>query len=168
MYKNKTIAFPYKMGCHRGGGDWDIVYKMIEDAFKDSDCDVLICEYDEEVEKERIRSRLLSIGKELLYDDIDETEVVSSTNLVIKKEDNIAFTFDVTKEEDKAINTWVKDHTLTKHRNDGYTEGIRGIGGRYAYEFLTTSIGEIGTIKCSCGEEFCFRKLTRKGITKNV
>lgn len=44
-YFGKTIAFPYKMGCHRGGGDWDTVYKMIEDAFKDSDCEVLICEY---------------------------------------------------------------------------------------------------------------------------
>lgn len=46
----KTLAFPYKMGCHRGGGDWNIVYKLIEDAFKDSDCEVLICEYDGEVE----------------------------------------------------------------------------------------------------------------------
>lgn len=45
-YKGKIIAFPYLMGCHRGGGDWEIVYKIIEDAFKDSDCEVLICEYD--------------------------------------------------------------------------------------------------------------------------
>lgn len=41
-----TIAFPYKFGCYRGGGDWNVVYKMIEDVFGDSDCDVLICEYD--------------------------------------------------------------------------------------------------------------------------
>lgn len=44
-YENKTIAIPYLMGCHRGGGSWDIVYKMIEEIFSDSDCDVLICEY---------------------------------------------------------------------------------------------------------------------------
>lgn len=42
-FNNKTIAIPYLMGCHRGGGDWNIVYKMIEEIF--SDCDVLICEY---------------------------------------------------------------------------------------------------------------------------
>lgn len=30
-----TIAFPYLMSCHRGGGDWTIVYKMIEETFKD-------------------------------------------------------------------------------------------------------------------------------------
>lgn len=44
-YHNKTIAIPYLMGCHRGGGDWNIVYKMIEEIFGDSDCEVLICEY---------------------------------------------------------------------------------------------------------------------------
>lgn len=40
-----TIAIPYLMGCHRGGGDWNVVYKMIEEVFADSDCEVLICEY---------------------------------------------------------------------------------------------------------------------------
>jgi hypothetical protein len=43
--KEDTIAFPYLMGCHRGGGDWNVVYKMIEEVFADSDCEVLICEY---------------------------------------------------------------------------------------------------------------------------
>lgn len=71
VYQGKIIAFPYKMGCHRGGGDWNIVYKMIEDAFKDSDCEVLICEYDEEFERQKLRDRLVAIGKELLYDDSD-------------------------------------------------------------------------------------------------
>lgn len=42
---NKTIAIPYKIGCARGGGDWNIVYKIIEEVFADSDCEVLICEY---------------------------------------------------------------------------------------------------------------------------
>ena len=49
-FNGKTIAIPYKMGCHRGGGDWDIVYKLICDAFENSKCDVLICEYNGEVE----------------------------------------------------------------------------------------------------------------------
>ena len=43
-YNRKTIAIPYLMGCHRGGGDWNVVYKLIEEAFEDND--VLICEYD--------------------------------------------------------------------------------------------------------------------------
>jgi hypothetical protein len=40
-----VIAIPFLMGCHRGGGDWNVVYKMIEEIFADSDCEVLICEY---------------------------------------------------------------------------------------------------------------------------
>lgn len=43
--QRKTIAFPYLMGCHRGGGSWGVVYKIIEEVFADSDCEVLICEY---------------------------------------------------------------------------------------------------------------------------
>lgn len=45
MFYDKVIAIPYLMGCHRGGGDWDVVYKMIEDIFGNSNVDVLICEY---------------------------------------------------------------------------------------------------------------------------
>lgn len=35
-----TVAFPYLMSCHRGGGDWNIVSKMIEDTFKDFDVEI--------------------------------------------------------------------------------------------------------------------------------
>lgn len=44
FHKEETIAIPYLMGCHRGGGDWNVVYKMIEEIFEDND--VLICEHD--------------------------------------------------------------------------------------------------------------------------
>lgn len=33
--KDYSIAIPYNMGCDRGGGDWNIVYAMIESALKD-------------------------------------------------------------------------------------------------------------------------------------
>ena len=40
-FSNKpTIAFPYMMSCHRGGGDWNIVYKMIEETFKDFEVEI--------------------------------------------------------------------------------------------------------------------------------
>lgn len=41
--KDDRIAIPYLMGCHRGGGDWSIVSKMIEEIF--ADCDVTLYEY---------------------------------------------------------------------------------------------------------------------------
>ncbi len=37
-YNYKTIAMPYKIGCGIANGDWDIVYKIIEDVFSDYDC----------------------------------------------------------------------------------------------------------------------------------
>ena len=45
QFHNKVIAIPYLMACHRGGGSWDIVGQMIEKVFADSDCEILICEY---------------------------------------------------------------------------------------------------------------------------
>lgn len=46
IISKRTIAIPYLMSCYRGGGDWNVVYKMIEEIFGDSNIDVLICEYD--------------------------------------------------------------------------------------------------------------------------
>ena len=43
--EDTIVAIPYLMGCHRGGGDWNVVYKMIEEVFSDFDGEVLICEY---------------------------------------------------------------------------------------------------------------------------
>lgn len=36
----KTIAFPYGMGAGLGGGDWDVISKMIEDTFRDTDIEI--------------------------------------------------------------------------------------------------------------------------------
>ena len=33
----KSIALPYKLGCGLAGGDWNIVYKIIEKVFEDYD-----------------------------------------------------------------------------------------------------------------------------------
>lgn len=40
-----TIGFPYKIGCGLAGGDWNIVYSIIEEEFKDYN--VRIYKYDE-------------------------------------------------------------------------------------------------------------------------
>ena len=46
LVRPAIIAIPHKIGCCRGGGQWDIVYKIIEEIFKDTYHEVLICEYD--------------------------------------------------------------------------------------------------------------------------
>lgn len=35
---HKSIAFPYKMSCGLGGGDWEIVEGLIKEHFGDFDC----------------------------------------------------------------------------------------------------------------------------------
>jgi len=37
VYENYTVAIPFNIGCGLAGGDWNIVYQMIEDIFKDYD-----------------------------------------------------------------------------------------------------------------------------------
>ena len=34
------VAMPYKVGCVRGGANWEIVYKMIEEIFQDVDVEL--------------------------------------------------------------------------------------------------------------------------------
>ena len=34
---NKTVAIPYFLGCGIGGGNWNIVYKIIEEVFGEYD-----------------------------------------------------------------------------------------------------------------------------------
>lgn len=42
----ETIAFPYKIGSVRGGANWEVIYKMIEEVFKDTNINVEIWRYD--------------------------------------------------------------------------------------------------------------------------
>lgn len=36
----KSIAFPYLMSCHLGGGDWSVVSEMIETTFTDFNVEI--------------------------------------------------------------------------------------------------------------------------------
>ena len=35
-----SVALPYKIGCGRGGANWDTVYKIIEEELKDYDVEL--------------------------------------------------------------------------------------------------------------------------------
>lgn len=43
-YSEFSMAIPYLIGCRRGGGSWEKIYKMIENIL--GDCEVTIYEYD--------------------------------------------------------------------------------------------------------------------------
>lgn len=57
--------------------------------------------------------------------------------------------FPISAEVESRINEWKKNH----RHNGG------AIGGTFTYEFIPTSIGTIGTIKCACGDSFTFEDL---------
>lgn len=40
MLDTETLAMPYKIGCVRGGANWDEVYAIIEDVFQDHDVEL--------------------------------------------------------------------------------------------------------------------------------
>lgn len=42
-FAGKTVAIPYMMSCGRGGGDWNVVSKIIEEELKD--CNVTLYKF---------------------------------------------------------------------------------------------------------------------------
>ena len=44
-YNNLSVAIPYKIGCGLAGGDWNIVYKIIEDIFAKSPIKCVLYKY---------------------------------------------------------------------------------------------------------------------------
>ena len=65
-------------------------------------------------------------------------------------------TFNVTDEELSNIEEWDKTHDCIYKPKHGMEKYSGAIGGRLTYEFIPTSIGVIGTVKCGCGKEYVF------------
>lgn len=70
--------------------------------------------------------------------------------------------FPISAEEEKRIKEWQDTHDAEVHGLKTLKERVRAggcIGGRYSYEFVSTSIGVIGIVKCNCGAKFTFQDL---------
>lgn len=70
--------------------------------------------------------------------------------------------FPISAEEEKRIKEWQDKHDAEVHGLKTLKERVRVggcIGGRYSYEFVSTSIGVIGIVKCNCGAKFTFQDL---------
>ena len=63
--------------------------------------------------------------------------------------------FSINEEEQNLIDKWQESHNAEKHKS----KSAGAIGGRFSFVFTPTSIGTIGKIKCSCGEEYVFKDL---------
>lgn len=70
--------------------------------------------------------------------------------------------FPISEEEQKSIREWMDKHDEEVHHAHTLGDKLKlggCCGGRYTYEFTPTSIGTIGTVKCSCGAKFTFQDM---------
>lgn len=70
--------------------------------------------------------------------------------------------FPISEEEEKRIKEWQDKHDAEVHGLKTLKDRVHAggcIGGRYSYEFVSTSIGVVGTVKCNCGAKFTFQDL---------
>ena len=63
--------------------------------------------------------------------------------------------FPISEEEQEKIREWQRKHEEEAH---GVTN-VTAIGGKYTYEFIPTSIGTFGSVKCTCGAKFDFKEV---------
>lgn len=69
--------------------------------------------------------------------------------------------FPISEEEQEKIKKWQKEHDKEVHGVTdikGYLTKAGAIGGDYTYEFVPTSIGTFGSVKCTCGAKFEFQE----------
>ena len=87
----------------------------------------------------------------------NDKEIARLKEIIDKQDTELRNGFGITKEEKNAITEWERKHNLEKHGSETVYYGA--IGGGMTYIFVPTSIGTVCTVKCLCGEEFCFRDL---------
>lgn len=70
--------------------------------------------------------------------------------------------FPISEKEQESIRMWCKEHEEKKHGLKTSRQRMKAAGvsgGRYTYEFIPTSLGVSGSIKCDCGESFEFQEI---------
>lgn len=70
--------------------------------------------------------------------------------------------FPISEDEEHKINEWIEKHEREAHGIKTYEDKFAShgcCGGGYTYEFVPTSIGTVGTVRCNCGAEFTFQEI---------
>ena len=121
------------------------------------DCiDAILIRYNDALDK---ISRLEETNKKLRSEHYKDEELQKMKQEVKDIKEDYYRGFPITKEEKEAIDKWKRQHEEEVHCLHTLEDRLRAggtIGGSYHYEFIPTSIGTIGKVVCSCGEEFVF------------
>lgn len=106
--------------------------------------------------------RLKEENKRLKEEKYKDNELLLMKTKLEKMEQDYYRGFPISEEEQKSIIEWMNRHDEEAHGCHSTQDKLKrggSIGGIYKYEFIPTSIGTIGTIKCSCGASFTFQDM---------
>ena len=114
--------------------------------------------YDNEYKISLLRAEVEKLRSEHFRDE----KLQEMGQKLVKMEADCRRGFPITEEEQNKIDKWIENHDIEKHGLT--TEAMKmkaggAIGGRYSYKFTPTSIGVIGTVRCSCGDEYKFSEI---------
>ena len=112
-------------------------------------------------DQDRIR-RLESENKKLKEENYKDEELTAMRVQLEAMRKDYYRGFLISEEEQKNIRNWMDKHDEEVHNCHTLEDKIKRdgcIGGTYKYEFVPTSIGTVGTVKCSCGAEFTFQEI---------
>ena len=110
------------------------------------------------IHQEKTIERLREEIKKLKDENYKDTELAHMKAECDRMKKDYYRGFPISEEEYEKAHNWMDDHEATKHaRCNGLPRG-GAIGGSYKWIFTPTGIGVFGSVKCSCGEEFCFNE----------
>ena len=127
----------------------------ILDTIREKDVDRAIKTIKDELDRnKRMISDLREENTKLKYAAYQDEELQKMKTELEETRKDYNRGFPISEEEHKHIKAWMTEH---EKRHSNYSGAI---GGGYTYCFIPTSIGIIGTVKCTCGAEFTFRELS--------
>ena len=125
--------------------------------------DTFVEDIKHELQGKDIRIKYLEKQNQELHDEKYKDNELSRMEDELKTmKENYYRGFPISEEEQKSIREWMDKHDEEVHRARTLDDKLKlagCCGGRYSYHFVPTSIGTIGTVKCSCGAEFTFQDL---------
>lgn len=152
MDTNKYKTYEYSTGDPETGS-WCMVYEL--------DKALRAIKVRNMNDMDRIR-RLEEENRKLKEENYKDEEIAAMKVKLDKMREDYYRGFPISEEEQKRIKEWKDKHEEEVHNCHSISDKLRRggcFGGTYKYEFVPTSIGTVGTIKCNCGEQFVFQKL---------
>ena len=117
----------------------------------------------DELKRKDMTLKYLELQNRELYDEhYKDNEMQQMLNELNKMKDDYYRGFPISEEEDKNIKEWIANHERDAHGCYTLENKInRGgcCGGTYTYEFVPTSIGTVGTVRCNCGAKYTFQNM---------